>query len=125
MSWFPPERLSSILRRGDEITMLTGNLLRVRVTRTNISPQLIASTSPKNTERAQQILEMFDVSQREGQTRQEIEGWISELSALDVDHKIFKGFAKVLLDRSTFIEPTLPITEPPSAVEVDLWSFSH
>ena len=98
--------------------MLTGNLLRVRVTRSNVSPQLISPTSPKNLERSTQLLEMFSVAKQECQSRQEIEAWIAELSALDVDHKIFKGFAKVLLDRSEFVEPTLPIENPPTAAEV-------
>ena len=104
--------------------MLTGNLLRVRVTRSNISPQLISPTSPKNLERSRQLLDMFAIAQQEEQSRQEIDSWIAELSALDVDHKIFKGFAKVLLDRAEFVEPILPIENPPTAAEVRQKVFS-
>jgi predicted nuclease of restriction endonuclease-like RecB superfamily len=98
--------------------MLTGNLLRARVTRTEIRPQLVSIKSPKHTERAKQLLELFSVALKEKQSRKDIEDWVAELSSLDVEHKIFKGFAKVLLDRAEFGEPILPVEDPPTAVQI-------
>ena len=98
--------------------MLTGNLVRVRVTQSEIIPQLIAPTSPKHTERAEQLLSLFAEAQKQQQMRKDIEEWIAELSSLDVEHKIFKGFAKILLDRSVFTEPKLSMENPPTPVQV-------
>ena len=106
--------------------MLTGNLLRVRVTSTHVRPQLVSPSSPKHTERANQLLHLFQQALEHKQTRKEIEDWISELSSLDVEHKIFKGLAKVLLDRADFAEPVLPVDDPPKASQVraDVFSLS-
>ena len=104
--------------------MLTGDLIRVRVTRTDIRPQLVSPTSPKHTERAEQLLHLFGKALEQKQSRKEIQDWVAELSSLDVEHKIFKGLAKVLLDRAEFTEPVLPVEKPPSAVEVRAEVFS-
>lgn len=104
--------------------MLTGNLLRARVTRTHVRPQLVSPTSPKHTERATQLLNLFAQALAHKQTRKEIEDWIAELSSLDVEHKIFKGLAKVLLDRADFTEPVLSVENPPKASQVRAEVFS-
>ena len=104
--------------------MLTGDLLRVRLTRTHIRPQLVSPTSPKHTERAEQLLHLFGKALEKKQSRKEIQDWVAELSSLDVEHKIFKGFAKVLLDRAEFTEPILPVENPPTAVQVRADVFS-
>ena len=98
--------------------MLTGNLLRVKVGRSNLRPMLVSVNGPKQKKRAQQLLDMFERAITESMTRREIEEWIQSLSALDTDHKIFKGLGKVLFDRSQFLEPSLDMADPPSALEI-------
>ena len=98
--------------------MLTGNLLRVSVGKSDIKPKLVKVTSPMHTKRAGQLLGLFDKAVALSQSRKDIEDWINELSALDTNHKIFKGFAKILLDRSEFEEPSLDVEPSPKASEV-------
>ena len=118
MSWSLQVLQSNTPLNEGETTMLTGDLIRVRVTRTNIRPQLVSPTSPKHTERAEQLLHLFEKALEQKQSRKEIQDWVAELSSLDVEHKIFKGLAKVLLDRAEFTEPILPVEKPPSAVQI-------
>ena len=78
--------------------MLTGDLLRVRVKGKEISPSFIALTSKKNRQRASSLLELFQAAHQRQYTRFEIENVIRDMASIEVDHKIVKGFGKILLD---------------------------
>ncbi|MEC7985194.1 MAG: DUF790 family protein [Myxococcota bacterium] len=118
MNWYPPIRQSNTPQSDEGSTMLTGNLLRVKVGRSDIRPLFISPQSPKNSARAEQLIAIFNRALEEKMARRDIEDWIQELSSLEVDHKVFKGFAKVLFDRSRFSIPTLPLEDPPTASQI-------
>jgi predicted nuclease of restriction endonuclease-like RecB superfamily len=91
--------------------MLTGDLVRVRVVKNALVPSLIDAGSRRHLDRAASLIECMQHALEHQRTRGEIEATVRELTGMDVDHKITKGFAKLLMDKGDFethapIEPT-------------------
>lgn len=154
-------RKNTPVKEGD-VTMLTGDLLRVRVkditpehvqqiekiqsffdvnissddentldisTRTKktkpkklpsktIEPIFISTTSKKQLQRAQSLLEIFSKALLENVSYQSIENSIREMAQFEVDHKVLHGFAKVLFNRCHFQSPSVELNTIISPSEV-------
>ena len=154
-------RKNTPVKEGD-VTMLTGDLLRVRVkditpehvqqiekiqsffdvnissddentsdisTRTKktkpkklpsktIEPIFISTTSKKQLQRAQSLLEIFSKALLENVSYQSIENSIREMAQFEVDHKVLRGFAKVLFNRCHFQSPSVELNTIISPSEV-------
>lgn len=78
--------------------MLTGDLLRVRVTQKDLRPAFVDLKSPKVLERADALVALFreGVGSTRGELKAEVEGLIGD--GLDV--KVVRGLAKVLEDKA-------------------------
>ena len=87
--------------------MLTGDLMRVRITGKSIHPALVPVRSSKHRENANAILSLF-----QGQVglarRGTLQEGIQSLSGTEVDHKLIRGLGKIALDSSSFRQPHLP-----------------
>ena len=103
--------------------MLTGDLLRARVRKNMVVPSYASTSSPKNIERASQLTELFLEARKLGLRRADLERSVRDLAALEVEHKLLKGLAKVLMDRSEFITPVLGVEEPPTAQQARMLVF--
>jgi len=82
--------------------MLTGDLVRVRVVKKDLQPSFIDPASKRLLERAAVLLSMFEHALSSGWTRGRIDEEIRNITGADVDHKITKGLAKLLLDKGEF-----------------------
>jgi len=82
--------------------MLTGDLVRARVKGPDLLPSFVKVDAAARLERAAELLALFDEAAREGWTRGTLVAACRELEGTDPDHKVTKGFAKVLLDRCEF-----------------------
>ncbi len=82
--------------------MLTGDLLRVKVVKKDLQPSFIKPTNARLLERADELVQMLNHALEHGWTRGRIEEEVRAITGVDVDHKITKGFAKLLLDRAEF-----------------------
>ena len=90
--------------------MLTGDLVRVKVVKKALHPSFIDPTNRRLMERAGTLLGMLEHALENGWTRGRIDEEIRTITGVDVDHKITKGLAKVLLDKGEF--ETLSPTDP-------------
>ena len=91
--------------------MLTGDLVRVRVVKNALVPSLIDAGNRRHLNRAESLIECMQHALEHQRTRGEIEATVRDLTGMDVDHKITKGLAKLLMDKGDFethapIEPT-------------------
>ena len=91
--------------------MLTGELVRVRVVKKSLVPSLINPESPRHLSRAADLLDCMASALERQASRGDIDAAIKDIAGMDVDHKITKGIAKILLDKGEFetqapIEPT-------------------
>ncbi|MFK7930340.1 MAG: DUF790 family protein [Myxococcota bacterium] len=91
--------------------MLTGDLLRARVKGKTLTPSLIDVTKPGLNTAAAELLAIWaralESRWKRGELDEAITAWIGPRR----DHKVVKGLAKVLLDRSKFevISPLPPV----------------
>lgn len=80
--------------------MLTGDLLRVRIKGKAVVPAWVDPTDERLLERAAAVVEVFEAALGQGWTRGELLAALAEVEGLDTDHKLVRGLAKVMLDRS-------------------------
>lgn len=85
--------------------MLTNDLLEVKVSGRILEPKLLSLRSSLQLERAEILLQMF--REHQGKSLGELNADIQAITALEVNHKMWKGLAKVLIDGSTFVPPIL------------------
>ena len=90
--------------------MLTNDLLDVKIAGKILEPKLLSLRSSLQLDRAETLLQLLSVYK--GQSLGALNAEIQGITALEVNHKIWKGLAKVLIDDSTFEPPTL--TEHPN-----------
>ena len=90
--------------------MLTGDLLRVKVVKKELKPNFIKVSNARLLARADELLQMLSHALAHGWRRGRIDEEVRTITGVDVDHKITKGFAKLLLDRAEF--ETCAPTEP-------------
>jgi predicted nuclease of restriction endonuclease-like RecB superfamily len=82
--------------------MLTRDLLRAQIRGREIRPSLIDPRRPKLREDAGALLDLFRAAVEERWTRSRLEEEVADQIGDRRDHKLVRGFAKVLLDRSSF-----------------------
>jgi predicted nuclease of restriction endonuclease-like RecB superfamily len=80
--------------------MLTGDLLRVRTRGATLVPSYINPTKPGLMEDAEALLAIFQLAVSQGATRERVDGDIGAIVAGRRDHRLLKGLAKLLFDRS-------------------------
>ena len=85
--------------------MLTNDLLDVKITGRILEPKLLSLRSSLQLDRAETLLQLLNVYK--GQSLGALNADIQGITALEVNHKIWKGLAKVLIDDSTFEPPVL------------------
>ena len=89
--------------------MLTNDLLDVKVAGRILEPKLLSLRSSLQLERAETLLHLLNAYK--GQSLGALNAEIQGITALEVNHKIWKGLAKVLIDDSTF-EPPMLVEHP-------------
>ena len=82
--------------------MLTGDLVRVRNTRDGLKPGFV-KVDERILGRAQEVLDLYRRGVEDALTRQELANEVGELVGDATDHKIWRGMAKLLGDRSEFV----------------------
>ena len=85
--------------------MLTNDLLDVKVAGRILEPKLLSLKSSLQLDRAETLLTLLKAHQ--GEPLGNLNAEIQAITALEVNHKIWKGLAKVLIDNSTFEPPVL------------------
>ncbi|MFT7519330.1 MAG: putative nuclease of restriction endonuclease-like RecB superfamily [Kiritimatiellia bacterium] len=90
--------------------MLTGDLLRARVRGSDVQPSFIDPKKKSLIETSGSLIELWNRALDERWSRGELQDATDELVGLRRDHKVLRGMAKVLLDRSEFevISPIPP-----------------
>ncbi len=92
--------------------MLTGDLVRVRVKGKELHPSYVKVGEPRYQERAQELVQLFGTAVSQGHTQGWLAGQVEDLIGDGVDHKLTRGLAKLLLDRSEFaVESPIPPAE--------------
>ncbi len=92
--------------------MLTGDLIRARIRGRDIEPSLIDIERPSNREAATTLFGLLTDAVAEGHTRGHIQETIDDILSERRDHKIWRGIAKLLFDRSEFqVESPMPPAE--------------
>ena len=99
--------------------MLTGDLVRTRVVKKSLVPSLVNPTNKRLLERAATLVDLMGGALEAGHTRGHIEEMVREIAGMDVDHKITKGLAKLLMDKGQF-ETQSPID--PAALRWQVFS---
>jgi predicted nuclease of restriction endonuclease-like RecB superfamily len=82
--------------------MLTGDLVRVRVKGRALVPSFVHSGQGDLLDTAQQLLSMWSQAATHQSRRRRVDAQVDELLGDRRDHKILRGFAKLLDDRSTW-----------------------
>lgn len=82
--------------------MLTGDQIRARVRGPTIEPSLIDPDKASHREACATLFELMKDAVRERQTRGHIQETLNDLLSERRDHKIWRGMAKLLFDRSEF-----------------------
>lgn len=82
--------------------MLTGDLVRVRSSKKGLKPGFVA-LDDKTLARADELLTLYREGVERQHTRQELGQLVGELVGNATDHKIWRGMAKLLADRSEFV----------------------
>ena len=95
--------------------MLTNDLLKVKISDSVIAPVLVSQTSLQK-ERAEIILQL--VKEHQGRPKGELLDAIKDIAALEVNHKLWKGLAKVMLDQCEFVAPVLEQCPDLTAMEL-------
>jgi predicted nuclease of restriction endonuclease-like RecB superfamily len=82
--------------------MLTGELIRTKTVKKQIVPSFISTTSTKHVARAEELISLMSRALDGSWTRGQVGHAVTEICSVDVDHKITKGMAKLLMDKGTF-----------------------
>ncbi|MCP4805002.1 MAG: DUF790 family protein [Proteobacteria bacterium] len=82
--------------------MLTGDLVRVRNTKDGLKPGFVKHDD-RILGRATELLDLYLRGVDQGLTRQELAAEVGELVGDATDHKIWRGMAKLLGDKSEFV----------------------
>ena len=82
--------------------MLTGELIRTKTVKKQIVPSFISTTSTRHVARAEDLITLMSRALEGGWTRGQLGQAVTEICSVDVDHKITKGMAKLLMDKGTF-----------------------
>jgi len=93
--------------------MLTGDLVRTKTVKKQIVPSFIATSNSRHKARAEELIDLMGRALSASWTRGQVEASVTEMCSVDVDHKITKGMAKLLMDKGTF-ETQSP--QPPQAL---------
>jgi len=88
--------------------VLTRDLLRVSVKKGDIRPSWIDTDSPKLVETAQSLVETWSDAAEESWSRSQLTSWVNDLVGDRRDHKLVRGLAKLMSDKSEF-EVSSPI----------------
>ena len=104
---------------GGVLMMLTGELIRTKTVKKQIVPSFISTTSARHVARAEELVALMSRALESGWTRGQLGQAITEICSVDVDHKITKGMAKLLMDKGTF-ETQSP--QPPAELR---WTVFH
>lgn len=92
--------------------MLTGDLVRVRVQAKELRPGFVKTDDPKLQQRAEELVALHRLAVTQGHTRAWLASEVEDLIGDGVDHKLVKGLAKTLADRSEFaVEAPVPPAE--------------
>lgn len=98
--------------------MLTGDLIRVKVQKGELTPSFVDPDAQKLIDRAEELLTLF--REGVGRRRVELDEQIDTLVGDGTDHKLVKGLVKVLTDKSEF-DVSAPI--PPAEIRAKV--FRH
>ncbi len=98
--------------------MLTGDMLRVKIVKTSIQPSFISVGSSRNSSRSKTLVDLMHTALEQGWTRGALNAQVTAICGLDVDHKITKGLAKLLMDKGEF-ETQSPI--PPKDLRLTVF----
>ena len=83
--------------------MLTGDLLRARGTRQEVSPGFIDPANARYQERATNLVRIAREAVQAQLTRRELEArYEEEIVGTGLDHKLSRGLARIVLDRCDF-----------------------
>jgi predicted nuclease of restriction endonuclease-like RecB superfamily len=82
--------------------MLTSDLLRARVVKSELRPQFVDPRSERIRERAADLLEIYSRGLAGGWPRERIDEEVGDLIGDGVDHLLTRGLAKILTDRCEF-----------------------
>lgn len=95
--------------------MLTGELVRVKAAKGELTPSFVDPTSERLVERAEELLALF--REGVGRRRADLDEEIDAIVGDGTDHKLTKGLVKVLTDKSEFdVSAPLPPAEIRAAV---------
>ena len=100
--------------------MLTGELLRARVSGRTLSPSFIDPERPAHRRRAEHLLDLFGEAVEHAWTRGEVDQAVTDLIGEGQDARIVRGLARLCADRSTF-----EVASPLSPVELRWKVFSR
>jgi len=89
--------------------MLTGEMVRVRVVKKAVVPSFIGTDNARHLQRAETLVSLMRRALEESWTRGSIDSHVRDICGMDVDHKITKGMAKLLMDKGDF-ETRSPIS---------------
>ena len=101
--------------------MLTGEMVRVKVVKRSVQPSFIKTDSSRHLGRAETLVALMETALDSGWTRGAITAEIRDICGMDVDHKITKGLAKLLMDKGDF-EPQSPIE--PKALRLEVFTLA-
>lgn len=79
--------------------MLTGDLVRVNVRNQVVRPSYVKPGSPAMLDKAAEIIQV--IASHEGETRGELDDALNALTGRSSDFKVLRGFAKLVLDKTT------------------------
>jgi predicted nuclease of restriction endonuclease-like RecB superfamily len=82
--------------------VLTTPLIRVRVSRTHVRPQLVDPADDDLLARAQEVLDVFREGLEQHARRAEVDEGVNDVIGDERDAKLVRGLAKIVLDRCTF-----------------------
>ena len=99
--------------------MLTGEMVRVKVIKSSVQPSFISTDNSRQIRRATDLVTLVSTALERGWTRGAIAAEVREICGMDVDHKITKGLAKLLMDKGEF-ETRSPI--PPKALRLQVFT---
>lgn len=80
--------------------MLTSDLLQTRIDDGRVEPEYVDPADDEAIERAERLVEIFE--NRVGEPRGEIDDAVDAAVGYGTDYKVWRGFAKLLYDRSEF-----------------------
>ena len=104
--------------------MLTSELLRVKVSRKDVTPSFIRVDDPHRIDQAESVLALFEKATVQSWRRHEIDAEVRRMTQNEVDHKITRGLIKLMLDRSQFSNSLQPSDTGLSAIEFRRHVFS-